>query len=144
LDVNLLGRAKYTPGLKFTNFNIPGITDVEMQNYFYGFEISSRLSYFNLNFRFGRQFNIGKINMYDEVGQEYTEKSIDLSKTDKWVGSIGITLNGKVYNSNNMLRLWNNPLIDPMRKKTKKEPSEKSDESFFNKLKFWESNKGSK
>jgi hypothetical protein len=43
-----------------------------------------------------------------------------------------------------MLRLWNNPLIDPMRKKTKKEPSEKSDGSFFNSLKFWESKKESK
>jgi hypothetical protein len=139
LDVNLLGRAKYTPGLKFANFNIPGITDVEMQNYFYGFEISSRLSYINLNFRFGRQINIGKINMWNEVDMEYTEQSIDLSKTDKWVGSIGITLNGKVYKSNNMLRLWDNPLIDPMKRKIKKTPSEQSDISFFNRLKFWES-----
>jgi hypothetical protein len=144
LDINLLGRAKYTPGLKFTNFNIPGITDVEMQNYFYGFEISSRLSYINLNFRFGRQINIGKINIWDEAAKAYIKESIDLSNTDKWVGSIGITLNGKVYKSNNMLRLWNNPLIDPMRKKTKKEPSEKSDGSFFNSLKFWESKKESK
>jgi hypothetical protein len=138
LDVNLLGRAKYTPGLKFTNIYIPGLTDVEMQNYFYGFEISSRLSYINLNFRFGRQINIGKMNMWNEEGQTYMSESIDLSKTDKWVGSIGLTLNGKVYKSNNMLRLWNNPLIDPMKRKSEKTPTEKSDESFLNKLKFWE------
>lgn len=144
LDINLLGRAKYTPGIKFANFYIPGLTDVKMQNYFYGFEISSRLSYINLNFRFGRQINIGKMNMWDEAGQTYMSESIDLSKTDKWVGSIGLTLNGKVYKSNNMLRLWNNPLIDPMKKKTKKVTTEKSEDVFFNKLKFWGSKEESK
>ncbi len=138
LDVNLLGRAKYTPGIKFANFYIPGLTDVSMQNYFYGFEISSRLSYINLNFRFGRQINIGKMNIWNEEEQTYISESIDLSKTDKWIGSIGLTLNGKVYKSNNMLRLWNNPIIDPMKRKAKKTPNEKSDESFLNKLKFWE------
>lgn len=141
LDVNLLGRARYTPGIKFTGVNIPGLTDVEMQSYFYGFEVSSRLSYFNLNFRFGRQINIGKLNFWDEAQKSYFEEGTDTERIDKWIGSIGFTLNGKVYKSNNMLRLWQNPIIDPMKKKTKKVKEEKSENNFFNKLKFWDSNK---
>lgn len=82
--------------------------------------------------------------MWNEAEQVYMEERIDLSKTDKWVGSIGLTLNGKVYKSNNMLRLWNNPLIDPMKKKTKKVTTEKSEDVFFNKLKFWGSKEESK
>jgi hypothetical protein len=145
LDINLLGRAKYTPGLKIAKIKgMPELTDVEMQSYFYGFEISSRLSYFNLNFRFGKQINIGKMNIWDEVGKTYFKEGIDLTRTDQWLGSLGITLNGKAYKSNNMLRLWNNPLIDPMKRTVKKEPSEKSDKSLLNKLKFWESKKESK
>ena len=139
LDVNLLGKVKYTPGLKITGINIPGLTDVEMQNYFYGFEISSRLSYINLNFRFGRQINIGKLNIWDETVSAYNDEGIEMTKTDKWVGSIGITLNGKVYKSNHMLRLWDNPIIDPMKKKQKKEKVDNSVNELFNKIKFWDS-----
>jgi len=145
LDINLLGRAKYTPGLKIAKINsIPELTDVEMQSYFYGFEISSRLSYLNLNFRFGRQINIGKVNLWDEVGKTYFKEGIDLPKTDQWLGSIGLTLNGKAYKSNNMLRLWSNPLIDPMKRKIKKAPTVKPEGSFFDKLKFWETKKDEK
>ncbi len=142
LDVNLLGRAKYTPGLKIIDINIPGLTDAQKQSYFYGFEVSTRLSYLNLNFRFGRQINMGKLNLWDEVGKKYFEEGIELLRTDQWVGALGITLNGKNYNSNYMWRLWQNPLVDPMKKKTRKERVE-NEGNFINKLKFWESSKES-
>lgn len=138
LDVNLLGRAKYTPGLKVMQFNIPGFSDVEMQNYFYGVEVSSRLSYFNLSFRFGRQINIGKINYWDKDKKVYKDADIPLKKENRTVFSIGITLNGKVYKSNNMLRLWNKPLIDPLRKKSDLiNSTTDTNKNFFGKIKLF-------
>ena len=137
IDFNFLGRAKYTPGLKLVKTNIPGFADVEMQNYFYGFEISTRLSYININFRFGRQINIGKLNYWKENDKTYLKNGIPLSRNDEWMGSIGITLNGKVYRSNNMLRVWNNPLFDPAKKKEGKSKTTKNTKSrLFNGLKF--------
>lgn len=142
VDVNLLGRAKYTPGLKILNKNIPELADVEMQNYFYGFEVSTRLSYFNLNFRFGKQINIGKLNYWDVIKEDYIS-TVDLGKQEKWMGSVGITLNGKVYKSNNMLRLWDKPLIDPAKRKTNIKSTDvqgntTSSPNILNKIKFWQ------
>jgi hypothetical protein len=111
LDVNLLGRAKYTPGLKAISLHMPKYTDVAMQNYFYGIEISSRLSWFNLSFRYGRQINIGKIHYWDITNNDFSKNSFLINESRN-VGSIGITFNAKVNRSNNMLRLWNRPLFD--------------------------------
>lgn len=125
IDVNLIGRIKYTPGLKVLGANIPGYADVEMLNYFYGIEISTRLSYFNIHFKTGMQVKEGKLNYWDSKQKKYgymsqrvfVEESLPLSKIkESWVGSIGITLNGKVYKSNNMWRLWQKPIFDPGRK----------------------------
>ena len=148
VDVNLLGRVKYTPGLKFIETHIPGFVDVQMLNYFYGIEISTRLSYFNISFKTGIQVKQGKLNYWDSNQKKYgymaqnvfVEESLPLAKLEEsWVGSIGITLNGKVYNSNKMLRLWHKPLLDPARRKTKiKTVDTPSTPSIFNKIKFWE------
>jgi hypothetical protein len=116
LDINLVGRAKYTPGLKGLNLHIPDIKDVEMQNYFYGIEISTRLPYVNLCFRYGRQILKGKINNWDEKLAKYTDNVFSINKSCL-VGTIGITISGKVYRSNNILRLWQKPLIDLGRRK---------------------------
>jgi hypothetical protein len=118
LDVNLLGRAKYTPGLKMLSVHLPGFSDVAMQNYFYGFEISTRLSYLNISFRYGRQINVGRINYWDNINGEYTGDKY-LINEKRNIASIGITLNGKVRKSNNMLRLWHKPLIDLALRKSK-------------------------
>lgn len=118
LDVNFLGRAKYTPGLKFVSVNIPDFSDVEMQYYFYGIEVSSRWSGINLNFRFGKEIKTGNLNYWDEKTSKYSDVKIPI-KEDRLIASVGITLNGKVFKSNNMLRLWNKPLVDLSRKETK-------------------------
>jgi len=130
LDINLLGRIRYTPGLKSLggDIHIPGYSDVSMQNYFYGVEVSTRLSYVNLSFRFGRQINSGDLNRWDEKLQKYAGK-YKLNE-DQFIASMGITLNGKVYKSNNMLRLWNKPLWDVSKRKsdvqaTKSNPEKK-------------------
>jgi hypothetical protein len=110
LDVNLLGMAKYTPGLKSITANIQDFTDVALQNYFYGIEFSTRLSYCNLSFRYGRQTIKGKINLYDSILSEYIDSDFPINESRN-VASIGITFNGRVSRSNNMLRLWQKPLI---------------------------------
>jgi hypothetical protein len=155
LDVNLLGRFKYTPGLKFIGANIPGIADMEMLSYFYGFEISTRLSYFNINFKSGMQvFHTSKLNYWDKANSKYEYKNelgtfvkdgIDLTNEPlfkkQWTSTIGISFNGKVHGANHMLRLWNKPLLDPAKRKTRIK-NEETDSQFkkdlFSKLKFWE------
>jgi hypothetical protein len=161
LDVNFLGRVKYTPGLMKLGVHIPGLTDVEMLNYFYGIEVSTRLSYFNINFRTGVQVrDMGKLNYWNESNGKYgyqdktqnvfiENKGLEIPKIrEEWVGSIGISLNGKVSGSNQMLRLWNKPFLDPAKRKTRiKDTNPKpvvntepkpSGSGFINKLKFWE------
>jgi hypothetical protein len=137
LDVNLLGRVKYTPGLKSLNsdVHVPGYSDVSMRSYFYGFEVSSRFSYANLSFRFGRQINNGKINYWDDNKGHYNA-SVDIPiKEDQYVASLGITLNGKVYKSNNMLRLWDKPLVDLAKRKAHTEkPKSDPDKKLFSKI----------
>lgn len=161
LDVNFLGKVKYTPGLMRLGVRIPGFTDVEMLNYFYGIEVSTRLSYFNINFRTGIQVrDMGKLNYWDEREAKYgyfdkaqnvfvENKGLEIPKLrEEWVGSIGITLNGKVSGSNQMLRLWNKPFLDPAKRKTRIKDAEPktskisdpqpSKTNFLDKLKFWE------
>lgn len=144
LDVNLIGRAKFTPGLEILEQNIPKLTDVKMQNYFYGLEVSTRISGINMFFRYGRQITNGKINLWNATDKKYNG-TIDLGKQEKNVTSIGISLSGKVSKSNQMLRLWHKPLLDPAKRKTrikeekpaKQEPLEQSGPKLLDKLKFW-------
>jgi hypothetical protein len=119
LDVNFLGRAKYTPGLKSVSINLSGFEDVNMQNYFYGFEISTRLSYFNISFRYGKQINVGKINYWEVTSDSYYKNSFNIHES-RTVGSIGITFNGLISRANNMLRLWNKPLLRSLSEKNTK------------------------
>jgi hypothetical protein len=136
-DINLLGRARYTPGLKFLNsdIHVPGYSDVNMKSFFYGFEVSTRLSYANVNFRFGRQISDGKINSWDSTNKKYYDSGDIPIKEDQYVASLGITLNGKVYKSNNMLRLWNKPLIDLSKRKSKaQKPKSDPDKKIFSRL----------
>jgi hypothetical protein len=122
VDVNLLGRAKYTPGLKFISLHMPKYTDVAMQNYFYGLEISTRLSWVNISFRYGRQINIGKIHYWDMTNKDFSRNNFLINESRN-VGSIGITFNSKVHKSNNMLRLWHKPLFDLEIRKSKAKES---------------------
>ena len=126
LDINFLGRIRYTPGLKSLggDIHIPGYSDVSMRNYFYGIEISSRLSYANLSFRFGRQINNGNLNYWNNELGKYTDTFP--IKENQFVASLGITINGKVYKSNNMLRIWNKPLIDIHSRKSANRDSKSS------------------
>jgi hypothetical protein len=124
VDFNLLGRAKYTPGLKTISLKIPGYSDVEMQSYFYGFEISTRFSYINFNIRYGRQMNIGKVHYWNLTNKEFTKDNFMIDESRN-VGTIGITLGGRVNKSNNILRLWHRPLFDLLsgRSGTKNRPN---------------------
>lgn len=111
IDVNLLGRVKYSPGFQYLGKNTEHLADVKMLTYFLGFEVSTRLPIFNLNWKFGRQISKGELNYWDASLNGY--KPLTLPDRDMWVATLGITLNGRVYKSNNMLRLWHKPLIDP-------------------------------
>lgn len=143
-DVNLIGRVKYTPGLKIMDQNISKLTDVDMLSYFYGIELSTRISGLNVCFRYGRQTNNGKINLWDAKNKKYWG-TIDLDNQDKNVASIGISFAGKVSKSNQMLRLWHKPLLDPAKKKIrikeekpiKTEQPETSEPKLLDKIKFW-------
>ena len=110
LDVCLLGSVKWTPGLKVTNFHLDdAYYDAAMWDYFYGLEISSRISYFNANVKIGQQMFNGDINIWDNANEEYSDK-INVNVHD-FIISVGITISGKVFRSNNMLRFWKKPLV---------------------------------
>ena len=117
LDINLLGRARYTPGLKIITLDIPRLDDVTMQSYFFGFEISTRISYLNLSFRYGRQIKTGHVNYWEMTNDDYYPESFTI-KEARNIGTIGITFSSKASKSNNMLRLWQRPLIQTAAKKT--------------------------
>jgi hypothetical protein len=109
LDVCVLGRVKWSPGLKITNFHLSDdYYDASMWSYFYGIEISSRINYFNLHIKIGKQIMNGEVNLWDYNEDEYG--GVKPFSMDNFIISIGFTLNGKVYKNNNMLRLWKKPL----------------------------------
>ena len=111
LDVCVLGRVKWTPGLKITNYHLDdNYYDASMWSYFFGIEITSRISYFNLNIKIGKQIMNGTVNVWDPDLEYSTGKPPVNVKLDNFIISIGFTLNGKVYKNNNMLRLWKKPL----------------------------------
>jgi hypothetical protein len=109
-DVCMLGRVKYTPGLKMVQVNLADFEDATMLNYFYGVEVSTRFSYINFNCRFGQQVFDGDINTWDSGAEAYSNP-IPVSLKSGIV-SFGFTWNGRLAGSNNMLRLWNKPMAN--------------------------------
>ena len=93
------------------HLHIPNYTDVMIQKYFYGIEISTRLPVINLCLRYGRQISKGRINYWDEDRDDYTDDVFSFDESRN-IGTIGITINGRVSKSNYLLRLWQNPLIN--------------------------------
>lgn len=110
LDVCALARIKYTPGFKVVNLGIKGYNDASVFSYFYGIEISSRLPYLNINCKMGMQNMTGTCHLYDSENKIYQNEGI-LFKVNQPVVSVGITLNGPIYGINNMIRLWNTPIL---------------------------------
>lgn len=112
LDVCVLGSVKWTPGLEILNFHLDdGYYDATMWNYFYGIEISSRISVFNVNIKIGKQLFNGTVNIWDNTKQEYNAGQAVNVDIDNFIISVGITISGRVFKSNNMLRLWRKPLV---------------------------------
>ena len=111
LDICFLGRYKYNPGLKTINLNFPGFHDAKMNTLFYGFEVSTRFSYVNLNMKLGQQIFKGRINVFDDENKSYLRDPIVVDKT-KGIISFGLTVNNTVERSNNMARLWHKPMIN--------------------------------
>ncbi len=113
VDICLLGRAKYTPGIKaINNSNVLDYHDAEMFTYFYGIEISSRLPVINFNIKLGQHVQDGKLNVWDNQNGKYTEYESPINiAQENFTITFGVTVGGGIRNSNNMLRLWRKPLV---------------------------------
>ena len=112
LDVCVLGSVKWTPGLKIFDFHLDDeYYDASMWNYFYGIEISSRISFFNANIKIGKQMFNGTVNIWDNTTEEYDAAREIPVDVDNFIISVGVTITGKVFKSNNMLRLWRKPFV---------------------------------
>jgi len=80
---------------------------------FFGIEFSSRISYLNVNMKLGKELYKGNYNFYinekakDASDKFYSEK-FDFSGI---VFTLGFTLGDHISRGNNMLRIWNKPLI---------------------------------
>jgi hypothetical protein len=113
IDICLLGRAKFTPGIKaINNSNVLDYHDAEMFSYFYGLEISSRLPVINFNVKFGQHVQDGKINVWDKEEGKYSENELPVNIVqESFMVSFGVTIGGGIRNSNNMLRLWRKPML---------------------------------
>lgn len=109
LDVNLLGRFKWTPGLDLFKKQIDGMYDASVLMYFYGFEASTRISIFNFYARVGTQIYDGNIFIPEDELIAGQSRKLKVSDTSPHF-SFGIRLNASVGKSNNMLRLWYKPL----------------------------------
>ncbi len=111
LDVCVLGRVGWTPGMQIVDFHLDdNYYDATMWNYFYGIEISSRISYINLNCKIGKQIYNGTVNIWDKNESKYTGNGHNVN-VDNFVVSLGVTIGGNVFKSNNMLRLWRKPFV---------------------------------
>jgi|GEM_PF-3556683 len=119
LEISALGKFKYSPGLKFTGINIYGFNDASVFAGFYGVELSTRLPYVNLNFRIGRQIMDGKVNFWAGEFGRYSEEEAQFD-IDQTVVSLGMTINGPIYKTNNMIRIWNRPLANELIRKLAK------------------------
>ena len=110
LDISLLGRFKYSPGLKLLGVNITGYNDATGLTYFYGMELTSRLPYINLNLKIGNQVIDGRTYIFDKNTGDYTKEKIPL-RINRQIVSFGLVLNGPIEKTNDMVRLWKRPLM---------------------------------
>ncbi len=118
LDVCALGTYVWYPDM--TSF--APISHISGTESFIGIEVSSRISYFNVNFKFGKEMYKGKYNFLINKDEE-TKNVEDIEdiegdkffsqpfKADGMVFTVGVTLGRTVSKSNNMLRLWKKPLV---------------------------------
>lgn len=113
LDVCALGRIRWSPGLRAINTRVDNYYDATLWNYFLGFEASTRISFVNLNVKFGHQVFDGGINKWNEETNKYLDDDINVLKSGIVI-SFGLTLNFKTGSSNNMLRLWHKPLANQL------------------------------
>ena len=109
LDVCALGTYVWYPRL--TDF-LP-MSHVNGQEMFFGIELSSRISYLNVNMKLGKEIYKGNYNFYVN---DRGNKSADKFYSEKFdfsgmVFTLGFTLGDHVSNGNNMLRVWDKPLI---------------------------------
>jgi len=111
LDICALGRFKYSPGLKFADFNVRGYNDASMITGFYGLELTTRLPYVNFNCKAGMQHLKGTCNIYDGILKKYETDGVPVNFKSP-VLSVGLTVNRRIDRSNNMLRLWYHPPVN--------------------------------
>ncbi len=109
LDVCVLGSYAWYPPLK----SILPLDHVDGQEMFFGLELSSRISYLNINMKLGKEIYKGNYNFYVH---EKADKNADKFYSEKFdfngmAFTLGFTLGRKVSKGNNMLRVWNKPLV---------------------------------
>ncbi len=117
LDMDFVGTYAWYPELK-AFLPMSHIDGAEM---FFGLEFSTRISYFNVNFKLGQEMFKGNYNFYankdgesmtlpnqNETDEKFWSRPFDLSN---FVFTVGFTLGEKVSRGNNMLRLWQKPLV---------------------------------
>jgi hypothetical protein len=110
-DICALGRVKWTPGLKMAEINLLNYHDASMLTYFYGLEVSTRITFLNLNCKIGMQNFDGSLNIWNSEINDYMQDPVTILMQNMMI-SFGVTFNGRVGKSNNMLRLWRKPLVN--------------------------------
>ena len=106
LDVGLVGLYAWYPDLT----SILPLSHINGSEMFFGIECSSRISYFNVNFKLGQEIFKGNYNFIENKDEKtfFSDTSFDLSN---FVFTIGVSLGQTVSKGNNMLRLWHKPLV---------------------------------
>ena len=109
LDVDFVGAYAWYPKLTAV-LPLSHINGYEM---FFGLECSSRISYFNMNFKLGQEIFKGYYNFYEKEKQSIKDTFLpsSLFKMSNFVLTVGFTLGQPVSKGNNMLRLWYKPLV---------------------------------
>lgn len=114
LDLSALGTYYFYPKLE----GILSMNHVSGSDIFIGIELSTRISYFNVNVKFGQKIFTGNYHFHNEdsngdaengsIRNKFDTRKFEISKT---VLSIGFVLGEHKTRSNNMFRLWRKPLI---------------------------------
>ena len=109
LDVCALGKFVWNP--KMTLF-LP-LSHVSGSEMFFGVEVSSRISYLNVNFKLGQEIYKGQYNFLLDKGSNVVSNKFYSTRFDvnNFVFTVGLTLGEKVSRGNNMLRLWQKPFV---------------------------------
>lgn len=105
-DANILASYAWYPSYCFA---VP-LTHFSGQDVFIGLEATSRIKYFNVNFRFGVQYLKGRFNCYDLPSSGYInlKDSFVYSPVDRFgvIASLGFAIGGKDSKGRNILRIW--------------------------------------